>query len=242
MPAARRRLPLTACLALLLPACAPGDDAAAPAEVGGLSLALLSETDKYDGRFTPRPPRLTVRITNAGPKALEVAGVEALKGHEHYPNGDLRWARGISFALRFADGTTVEVPYRYPHGLPDAGGLDFASLRYGPLEVPAGRSKECKVDLADDVMVPAARELFKRCRSFCLTVVVPKSGLRSNTLFFNGEFPLPANYDPVAEARAFRKEDERREAAKAQKEAARRRAEEEEFKRSLKEQGLPVPP
>jgi hypothetical protein len=185
-----------------------------------------------------------VTLVNAGPRAARLPGLQVVQGHRHldgcpdggapYRKNDLRYAKGLHYVLRFADGALVVMPHLYPRELRPADICqDGSNLKYGPLEVPAGGAASFAEKVGDAVFGTStkASEAFGRCRSFCLTVVAEGEGLRSNAVFLNGKFALPPNFDPIAELRAYRKRAEDR-----------RRREEEEFKRSLKEQGLPVPP
>jgi hypothetical protein len=242
-----------ACLALL-PACGPSPEPPAPPaanragnNAAGLSLSLTASAANFEGRLS-EPAALTVTLRNAGPRAARLPGLQVVQGHRHldecpggglpYEKNSLRYAKGLHYLLRFADGATIVVPHLYPREYRQGAICADGSLWvYGALEVPAGGAAAFTEKVKDAVFGTSTEvsKAFGRCKSFCLVVVAEGQGLRSNAVFLNGGFALPANFDPIAELRAYRKR------AKDRAESQRRR-EEEELHRSLKEQGLPVPP
>lgn len=62
---------------------------------------------------------------------------------------------------------------------------------------------------------------YRSCKVFCVTAIVDSLKLKSNTVFVGGWFPLEKGYDPFADARAFRRLEEKR---KAEQRRARERA------------------
>jgi hypothetical protein len=206
------RLLVAACLVLPLAACAPGEDTAPPAspppgnEVDGVSLTLGASHLTYGRPGREEKATLFLTVWNASPRPRRLAGFRVPQGNARYRNNDLRWPRDLSWVLRFPDGDSVMVRHSCRLVFPLVGGRDGVDLLFGPLELPAGGSLREEFSLRECVFgdSPDAREARQRCGSFCVTAVVDGLGLRSNTLFFNGRFALPAGYDPIAEGLGYR--------------------------------------
>lgn len=222
MALATRRLGLVAALCLIsLPACEPGRErdpdpaSAAGNEIGGVSLALSASTGTYDGRA--EPPVLTVVLRNATATPAIVPDLPVVQGHKHlehcrdggagYTKNDLRFTTRLDYVVRFADGAVLVFPHLYPQGVSPSGCGHPQNWEYGPVEVPPGGEKNFAAPLprcslnGDTSMFANA---LVRCPSFCVVAVAERAGLRSNAVFFNGAFALPAGFDPFAEVRASR--------------------------------------
>lgn len=221
MALAPRLLGLAAAACLIaLPACEPGRErdpgpGSAGNEVAGLSLALSASAAAFDGRA--EPPVLTVVLRNATAAPAFVPGLPVVQGHrhlEHCPGGgafyvknDLRYAGGLVYVLRFADGAGMAFPHVFEPGRPQGGCQDGQNWEYGPVEVPPGGEKSFAEPLPRcslNADTSAFAKALARCPRFCVVAVAERAGLRSNAVFFNGTFALPAGFDPIAEARAFR--------------------------------------
>lgn len=193
-------------MALAFTGCGQDEPGAAnPAannQIDGISLTI--EATSSAARRGAVGPTLYLTVWNASPCKRKLAGLRVSQDNLHYRNNSLLWARDLTYVFRFADGEAVSVRHTYPRALPAACGMDGMDVRYGPLELPAGDRLRQKVGWVEVDLALGSRQTAGPCPSFALTTVVDTMGLRSNTLFFNGEFALSAGYDPIAEGLGYR--------------------------------------
>jgi hypothetical protein len=172
------------------------------------SLTLSLGSDKMSDDFR-RPTTATITLRNHAKRARTIQEVRA-------PEGNLNWAEGLSYVVRFKDGAVIEVPNR-TRGISGS----FERLpRHLPIRVSAGGKVEGEYPTLYGLLFfnrgREAREAYRKCKVFAVTVVATEDGLnlRSNTVFVNGKFELPKGHDPIADAKAYREAKARKDKAK----------------------------
>ncbi|HZT80745.1 MAG TPA: hypothetical protein VFA26_11000 [Gemmataceae bacterium] len=160
------------------------------------------------------PSKLTLALKNHSLRERRVIELLAT-------DNKLLSASGLIFSLRFENGAvamgrpcycTVGMPREAPLKVPDRG----ESVGVGDLySVLFGFDHDAAVAL-------------QKCKRFCVTAAILEMGLRSNTVFINGTFRLPGDFDPLKDLEACRQK-------KAQEEKRRQEARSRELLEKLKQ-------
>src|SRR5262249_3996664 len=171
-----------------------------------LSLTLTITPAKYELRGAVS---CKLVLTNLAKRDLRLTALST-----YYQ--ELVYAPGLTFLLRFKDGTVVEVRNESPMVPADAALVPALE----PIKIASEGSKWGDWGRGFVTNSGEAIEAVAKCKQFCVTAIVDKLGLKSNTVFVNGTFNVPRDHDPLKDAKAYRR---RKADEKERSEAERRR-------------------
>jgi hypothetical protein len=137
----------------------------------------------------------TIRLVNARKEDRTLAEITAL-------HGQLRHSPEITYVVRFQNGTVYEAKGVAIFWSPSP--EEAEKWRPRPITIAAGGEVSSRFDLFDLLIDHDLRVALTNCRTFCITAIVDGIRLKSNTVFVNGHFSLPARYDPFEDAKVAR--------------------------------------
>lgn len=150
---------------------------------------------------------LTVRLTNHAKRPRPLQELVTTDGTFHN-------SKGGTYLLRFAEGELFEIPMGSGGALKNHGMLAIPKIE--PVHLAAGEMAELEDGGVGQIFKRKAKRELTKEHAFAITglVIGNDLNLKSNTLFFNGKFKMPEDWDPIRDAHDYRAAQKKAKAAR----------------------------